>query len=261
MKKNIIPIILAIFLATSCEKENSTKNEFKETINLKIYEPFDSIDYKPKLSFYTTKQFSCLNYRIKFASTITNDKITIKFLGIDTLGICLTATGPASNVLDLKDLQLKTYELELDFGTEKVNGQLINTQESYNLIIPTQSKVIAVRPKLMKLPNDCVFGTIHYHNSATTPLVNTYIDSLKDKGATNEVYSLGEYDHFEIEPSGIIKQKQDQGYDFTKYYIFKKSGNLYDLKNLVRYYGTNYPDSLSITLRNNKRQTIYSWVP
>lgn len=227
MKRQFIYILTLIFLCvtiSSCKKAevNST---FDENIKIKMTETVDSVKRTLSFNCYTEKIFECSNYGIEATYTLTNDKITINFIKIRTPNICLTSLGPASTIINLIELTNKIYEIELNFGTNKINGQLNVTTGSFIAALPTQTKVQFVNPDLKRVPNNSIYGTVHYHSASTSSIVQKFIDTLQLYGATPTLYPQGDYGQFQIEPNGQIKQTQDLGYYFTRYYIFNYSGN------------------------------------
>ena len=131
---------------------------------------------------------------------------------------------------------------------------------SFVATVPVQTRVQFINPDLKRIPENTIFGTVHYHAAGTAPVVQQFIDSLQYLGATATVYPQGDYGQFQIEANGNIKQIQDPGYYFTRYYIFNYTGNTTQLKGLMNRYGTNYPGLLLITLNSTKGQTFYSWI-
>ncbi len=260
MKTQISYILPIIFLTviSSCNKTeiNST---FDENIKIKMIETVDSVKRTLSFNIYTEKIFACSNYLIDANYTLTNEKITINLVKIITPIICLTSLGSAATIINIKDLANKTYDLELNFGTQKINGQFDVTTGSYTATLPIQTKVQFVNPDLKRIPNNTIYGTVHYHSAYTSSIIQKFIDTIQLYGATQSLYPIGNYEQFQIEPNGQIKQTQDLGYYFTQYYIFNYSDNSEQLKNLVKRFGINYGDLLLITLNSSKGETFYSW--
>lgn len=211
------------------------------------------------LNCYTEKIFTCSNYGIETTYALSDNKITIHFIKVTTPTVCLTSLGPASVIISLNGLKNKAYQLELNFGASKITGQLNVTSGSFVATVPAQTKVEFVNPDLKRIPDNTIYGTVHYHSASTSTLAQKFIDTLQLYGAVPTLYPQGDYGQFQIEANGQIKQTQDLGYYFTRYYIFNYSGNSGQLKDLVRRLGINYPDLLIITLNTIKGETFYSW--
>lgn len=260
MKRQIICILASIFLSvlSACKKTEATPT-FDENIKIKMAETVDSVKRTLSLSCYTEKIFGCSNYGIEATHTLTNDKITINFIKIIAPTICLTSLGPASTVISFNGLANKTYAMELNFGANKITGQLDVTAGSFVATLPPQTKVQFVNPDLKRIPDNTIYGTVHYHSASTSSIVQKFIDTLQLYGAVPTLYPQGDYGQFQIEANGQIKQTQDLGYYFTRYYIFNYSNSSGQLRDLVKRFGINYPNLLLITLNTAKGETFYSW--
>ena len=262
MKQYFVLILLVALGINSCKKSDTAlTSTFNENLKIKMSETVDSTKRTLFLNCFTEKIYGCSNYGIQSTFVLTNDKITINFIQIVVPSICLTSLGPASTVIKLDGLANKIYEIELNFGATKISGQLNVSVNSFKATLPTQTKVQFVNPDLSRVPNNTIYGTIHYHVASTTTTVQKFIDSLQFYGATSTLYPQGDYGNFQIESNGQIKQVQEPGYYFTRHYIFNYSNNSGQLKSLVRRFGVNYPDSLLVSLNSTKGETFYSWVP
>jgi len=260
LKRYFIFIALLFFGLYSCEKDEPTSN-FDENLKIKMVEVVDSTKRTLYFNCFTEKIYGCSNYFIQTSYELTDDKIKIHFIQVVAPTICLTSLGPASTYIQFEGLANKTYEIELNFGATTITGQLIVSGNSFKVILPIQTKVHFVNPDLGRIQNNTIYGTVHYHVASTAATVQRFIDSLQFYGTTPVIYPPGDYGQFQIESNGQIKQIQDLGYYFTRYYIFNYSGESTQLKNLVRRFGINYSDSLLITLNTAKGEIFYSWKP
>lgn len=261
--KQIFRFIIAfgmLYTLHSCKKDDPVTTNFDENIKIRISETADSTKRTLTLNCFTEKIYGCINFGIQTTSTISANKITVNFIKIEEHNICLTAIGPASTQINFDKIPNGIYELELNLGQTKITGQLNVSTGSFVATVPVQTRVQFINPDLKRIPDNTIFGTIHYHAAGTAPVVQQFIDSLQYLGATATLYAQGDYGQFQIEANGSIKQTQDPGYYFTRYYIFNYTGNNNLLKNLMQRYGNNYPDSLLITLNSTRGQTFYSWV-
>jgi hypothetical protein len=257
-------LMLAFAGFSSCKKTQITDNinsTFDENIKIRMIENVDSVKRTLILNCATEKIFECSNYGIQTSFSVTSDKIIINFIQLQKPDICLTSLGPALAVINLGELANKNYELELNFASEKITGQLQVTTASFTATLTSQTKVQFLNPNLNRVPANTIYGTVHYHANSTNSIVQKFIDSLQYLGAKSTSYLPGDYNQFQIESNGQIKQTQDLGYYFTRYFIYNYTSNSAQLKNLVRRFGVNYPDSLLITLHTTRGETFYSWIP
>ena len=255
-----LSILIFSILFFSCSK-NKTAPVLNENVKIKMIEDIDSSKKTLTLQCFTEKIFGCSNYYMKHRFSIAGNKITINFIEIDKPDICLTSLGPASATIHLENLPDKDYDLEIGTGDTTIAGQLKVSNASYKVIFPAQSRIQFINPDLNRIPANIIWGTVHYHAGATSSIVQNFTDSLQISGAVASTYLPGNYSGFQIESNGQIKQVQDPGYNFTRYFIYQFSGNSLPLKGLVRRFGINNPNALLITLYTTKGETFMSWLP
>lgn len=263
---NPILIISIIFFGfQSCKKTETLPISDDilngDNIKIRMSEIVDSTNRTLLLHCFTEKVYECANYGIQATHTLTKDKITINFIKIIAPNICLTSFAPAATSIKFDELESKNYEIEFNFGSTKIAGQLNVSTGSFRAMLPAQMKVQFVNPDIRRVPNNTIYGTIGYHSTSTVATVQSFIDALQLCGAVPALYSQGDYGQFQIESNGQIKQTQNLGYYFTRHFIFNYSGNSAQLKNVVRQFGVNYPDALTITLNTTKGEIFYSWKP
>lgn len=264
-KKTIMKtIVLILFLSAAfggCKKSPAPASSADENIKIKMVEEVDSTKRILVLNCYTENNFPCSNYSIESSFGVTNDKVVLTFSGISSPGICLTAIGPASATINLGSLSDKTYNLDLNIQNAAFSGQLTLTAANYKVTLPATNRVQFINPDLYRVPDNTIYGTVHYHTASTGSLADKFLDSLQYFGAVSTSYLPGDYGRFQIESNGQIKQTQDAGYNFTRYFIFNYTNSSAPLKALVKRFGQAYPGLLLITLNTTKGETFYSWVP
>lgn len=250
-------IVLLILLG--CQKDYSI-DSIDSDIEIKLWETFDSTNRTLQLYCLTERIYNCSNYGIKNKFNKSSDNINIDFKGILVYDMCLTALGPATTIIDLGTLSNGTYHLNINVESMKSEGQLIITSDSYSIELFNQKQIKLINTPLRRIPTNTIWGTVGYHTSSTSTLVQTFIDSLQLLGATAKTYSPGDYGYFKINPNGQILPPENHGNHFIQPFIFDFSGNTSVLKNLVRNYGKNYGDSLSIRLYTTKGEILRSWI-
>lgn len=263
MKKQFIfflSVLIFLVAINSCKKTEEVRPDFDQNVKIVMAEKIDSVKRVLSLMCYTENMFPCSNYAISTTHVLTTDKITINFLKVDTFTFCTTAIGPASAVINFTGLPNKTYAIELNFGTTTITGQLVVTANSFVATLPAQTKVQFLNPDLKRIQDNTIYGKVGYHTASSLSLAQTFIDTLQLYGATPVVYPPGDYREFQIDANGQIIPMQD-GYYFRLNYIFKYSNSSGKLKDLVKRFGTNYPNLLSVSLNTTKGETFYGWVP
>lgn len=242
-------------------KTDLTDSAFDKNIGIRMIEDIDSTKRTLTLKCGTEENFTCSNFSIASSHTVSNDKITLNFTGIIKSGICNRSIGPATASISLGTLNNNNYELEINIGSSKIIGQIAVSNGSYKVTIPDQSKVKFVNPDLYRVPDNTIYGTVHYHSGTTSPLVQIFFDSLKYYGATPTLYTPGDYGNFQIEANGQIKQTKNSAYYFTQHYIYKYANSSESLEKLVKYFGLKHPDLIHIRLYTTQGGAFYSWVP
>jgi hypothetical protein len=256
--RRLTHITIFLLLLCGCKKDASV-DKIDSDIKIKMWETVDST--KRTLLFYcsTEREYGCSNYGISKTFNKSSDNIDIDFNGILVYDLCLTSIGPATTTIDLGTLSSGTYNLDIKVERKKSEGQLIVTSDYYAITLDKQKKLQIINSPLHRIPTNTIWGTVGYHTSSTTTLVQTFIDSLQLLGATAQTYQSGYYGYFQINSSGQILPPQNSGYYFIRPYIFNCTGNTSALKTLVKNYGTNYSDSLSIILYTTKGEIFRSW--
>ncbi len=261
MGKHVIVFILLLLSGIhSCKKEEISAWDFEENLQVNMYEVIDGSRRTLVLRCLTETIFPCINYHIQSAYKVSRNKIVIDFIQILKPEICLTALGPASTLIELNDLPNNVYTLECNFGSTKVVGEINVAANIFTVDLPQQTRIKFLNPNLSRVPENTIYGTVHYHSAITVPLVEKFLDSLKFYGATTALFPEGDYISFQIEANGQIKQTQDEGYYFTRYYIFHYTNASEQLRNLVSRFGINHGNDLSITLHTARGETFYSWM-
>jgi hypothetical protein len=250
-------IVFIVFSSAGCGKEYS-RQMIDSDIGVRMWEILDSTKRILQIRCATEKYYNCMNYQISKTIRKTSDKIDIHFNGILVSDVCLTAFGPATTIIDLGKLSNRTYNLNIKVEGYKNEGKLIVTSEYYAIELNNQNQIQIANNILYRIPANTIWGTVGYHIGSTEPLAQTFIDSLQFFGATAQTYQPGNYGEFEIESSGQIIVPTS--YNFRQPFVFNYSGNTSKLKRLVKSYGANYGDSLSIILHTTKGEIFRSWM-
>lgn len=229
-------------------------------IKIEMWETMDSTKRTLQFNCSTEKAYGCSNYGISKTFSKSSDKIDIDFNGILIYDFCLTALGPATTTIDFGTLPNGTYNLNIKVAKEKSNGQLIVTPDYYEIKLDNQKQLQIINSPLQRVPTNTIWGTVGYHTSSSATLVQSFINSLQNLGATTQTYQSGDYGYFQVDSSGQILPPQNHGYYFVKPFILNYNGNTSALHTLVKDYGVNYGDALTITLYTTKGEIFRSWM-
>ncbi len=236
------------------------KTAFNEKIGIRLVEELNDTNRTLLFACATSKAFACSNYKIEHSFAVKNNTITLKFTGIDKPSYCTRAFGPATARISIGSLENQMYTLIIHIGQNIVKGSIDVSKQAFIVTLENEDLVSVVNPDLKRIPENTIYGAVHYHAAATESIVKEFFDSLKHYGAKPSKYFPGNYGSFQIEENGQIKQFKNGGYRFTIQYIYTYSKDSKNLIDLVKRYGKRYPDLLLIKFHNSKGETAYSWV-
>jgi hypothetical protein len=252
--------ILLIIIFTGCKKDY-TVEKIDSNIEIKMWETVDST--KRTLQFYcsTERAYNCSNYAISKTLRKFSGNIEIGFKGVIMYDFCSTSFGPATTVVDLGTLPNGTYKLNINVERNKSKGLLTVTPDYYAIELDNPKQLDIITTPLYRIPANTIWGSVSYHESSTATLVQSFIDSLLILTAIPHEYQPGDYGYFEINPDGEIIPPQYHGSWFIMPFIYNYTGNTTNLKKLVKNYGTNYGNSMSIILYTTRGEIFRSWMP
>lgn len=255
----LVKIFVLILLASGCIKINDTK-PISSDIEIEMREILS--DDLRSLEFYcqTTEIYSCMNFPIDRRFSVKAGNISIRFKNVIDPGICATALGPATTTINFGNLKQGVYKLDIDVADSRNSGNLIITADQYILDIANKKQLVLKGPVLNRVPANTIWGTIGYHQTSTEPLVNEFISSLQELGASVKTFLPGDYGYFSIDESGAIETPQDHGYYFIRPFIFEYGGAPENMQNIVRTYGLNHGSDMSIVLFNSRGNIFRSWM-
>lgn len=234
-------------------------NLLSSDIVIKMNEELGNPTRSFKLSLWTDKSYPCMNYSIITNSEATTNKITVDILGIYAPDMCLTAFGPATSAIPVSNIQNKSYDIEFKIGSNISTGKLVCTSNEFNLQMDDLLQIKIDGPILKRIPNNIIWGIVGYHNSTSIDKVNDFINSIKAVGALDVNLANGNYNYFEIEKNNI-KEPTNRGYHYLKTFIYSFTGDKNLIREIVKEYGKNYGDLISISLYGDLGEEFFSWI-
>lgn len=122
--------IIAFLFLSSCVKNTSEKTIDSEILVSAKYE-----NGKVYIDAETEKTFKCINYSITNSIQRVEKTITVDFIEISILDICLVALGPAKAEMDLNELERGDYALKFVLDGIVTEAKLkVGSQLSLELI-------------------------------------------------------------------------------------------------------------------------------
>lgn len=246
--------VLAISL-TACRKKAETTT-FSEPLRMRITELPDSAGRTLRLTFYTVKEYPCANFRINAELRFKDRHMQILFWDIDESGVCATAIRPASVSIDYRDLAPGNYKLSLLTKAEITDGELRVSSERFDFELLGSQLITPKRIILNRIPENTIFGTINYPDSATAATVKTFMDGLQNLGAKQQRFLPGTYDNFEVDTDGRIVQMGRMGSHYAVSFIYHYDGPDSRLRDYVRDFAFTAP--MAVRVGNAKGQWFYN---
>jgi hypothetical protein len=259
MRTNILNLA-AFLLILSVSFSACTKGEIDfdsvdvnvdSEINFRMVEIFDKSPRTFQFQCFTEKIYSCCAPPIYVVTQQSSNNIDISFKGVIQPEFGIAATGPATAYIDLGALSNGMYHLTLHNGVVKQTGKLVVSSDSYRVNFDNKSAFRFLSTLLNRIPEHTIWGNIGNRNQT---LVQSFITALMNVGATKKSYLPGDYREFEIGKNGdIVQGDKDSGYSF----IFHYSGNIEDVEQLVKQYGT---EQTYISVHTDKGDQFLSWM-
>ncbi len=260
MKRLALVLFFPFVLLTACEKSDYPSSEWIDSdIIIEMWETLDPDERTFRFKCRTARIYPCYNFGIGRTLQKRPGRITILFQGIIRPGLCLTALGPARTTVELGSLETGTYELDIRVENRQSLGQLLVSDEYYEVNFHNRNQLRFDYDRLYKVPEHTIWGRIGYHAASTQHLAESFLDSLQLAGASEKEFSHGQYGYFFIGEDGEVKPPQYPGTRFVKTFIFHYQDDVAILEQLVKNYGIHYHDSLSIRLYTDKGEIFRSW--
>lgn len=257
--KFLVKIFVVVLLACSCIIISDTQ-PINSNIEIEMREILGGDERSLEFDCKTTEIYSCMNFPIDRRYSVKPESISIRFKNVIDPGICATALGPATTTINLGNLLQGAYKLDIQVAGSRNSGNLIVTVDQYIIEIANKKQLVLKGSVLNRVPSNTIWGTIGYHQTSSEPVVNEFISSLQESGASGKIFPPGDYGYFSIDESGIIETPTNHGYYFIRTFIFEYSGMSENLKNIVRAYGLNHEQSMSIMLYTSRGEIFRSWM-
>jgi hypothetical protein len=262
MKKTFLLLGLAI-LMMNCQNDSLLeKNDIDSKIQITPLEIPGTGSPVLGLSCKTEKIYPCFNYPILTNTSFGENKISVTFISVPDIEICLTALGPASAFIDLNNVPNGTYEIELNNGNLKNKGKLIITDTEITLNFKHQVGIDILRNTTKRTPPNTYWGTVGYHTESTSDKVNEFLNILKNMDGVTAFnnQSPGVYSFYQINQKGEIIPSSLSGYHYVKYFIFQFNGaDKETFNNEIDLLASSYYDDMIINFENTHSDRIYNW--
>lgn len=239
----------------SCEEKEAKLLEIESNFIFSIEETHDYNEIaEPTLTLLmeTEEYYECANYQIVSEVNSRNETLSIKLSGLWIGGICLTAFGPATSSIPVKETLKK---LVITRGNEKDEYQVQITPESVKITAVTSSISTPAVSTFLRYPENsfaCVCGTKPDYADACDNFRELLLESLNIEEFT---FQMGKIPYPDSS-SGHWINTASTFYTYTSADTFEEAGGL-----LEEFANKNMPKNsgVNISLQNWQNKHFRSW--
>jgi len=260
MRNTLIAVIAILLWACADGDSELNDSPIDSKITIETRELLDVDSRRLTFSCATERVYPCVNYPLLTDRQDDENSFQLTFKSVGITDICLTALGPATASVELGAIAEGEYAFELNNADQKNKGTLKITESEIKLIFDHQNGIEIVRASTKRVPEKTYWGTIGYHTSASSTLVDEFLQKLSDEGAMFNKQQPGHYFYYEIDESGeIVANTENSGYYFMKAFIFQYDGDESALKAFITTDAKQYGSQLSIYLTSFRGESVNNW--
>jgi hypothetical protein len=266
MRTLILMTVVFFLIASGCTKKSASSASgsylaIDGNIGISPMETLDSTGTGRHLNLIctTSKIYSCCNYPLIYSLSRSGNTFTITFKYVLKEEWCLTSLGPASTTIDLGVLPDNNYKLKISTGSIISNEcDLAVSDEAYIISHKTGSSIIYPHDTLLRVSGNTVWGYVCYDSTGSySALLAGFMDSLVHYGVESVPFSAGYYHYFELLPGNAFPH--NSGCSYSTQFIYKYTGDLTVLKNLVWHYWSLSDSTFYINIHTDKGYNYMSW--
>lgn len=272
MNTNVFKILAIMLMLsvtiTGCDRTVKNRSKIDSEIAITMME---SSSQALQLYFATTKEYPCCNFPIDLSWKKSLNTIDITFKGVFETGLCLTAIGPATAMIDLGVFNNGTYQLNFYNENVKQSGELIVSSNSYKINFVDNSLVYFRNIPLNKIPENTIWIAINYNEEK---FLSSFLEDFTNLEVIKKSYSRGYYSFentrypglysgFQVEENGTITFFPDitnqgvvMGRLFTQSFVFQYSGSTEKIEQLIK----QYKEQIEIRAYTDKGEQFLSWL-
>lgn len=219
----VTTVFIFIFLS-SCSKDEEKGNAFKY-IDLEYYEQFSATGSDINFMLRTIETFPCDNFSLEVHVTPSANHVEIQVAEIDVPDVCLTALGPARQLLEMGTPEELPHSFTLWVNDKrhefqvKIENDLITIEQGQ----PFENHLFFSYDSLMRIPENTFWGyAVFEQNELSDTILSEILAAFKRAGAEIFLLPDGNYHYFTVKENEIIFDniKQDTQ---TFYFQFEES--------------------------------------
>lgn len=263
MKGTFVFFITVALIACDRDAPSLSKNAIPSIIVIKQGDFFGENGLQLTIQCTTEAIYPCMNYQILTEQSFDGKELAIDFVEIGDINVCLTATGPATAIIDLSGMGNGDYQMSLNNASLKNSGVLKIGDEEIVLDFDHQNGIAIKSKTVRRIQPGTYWGMTGYHAESSADKVNEFFDRVRGMDgviALNDQVP-GVYSYFEIDENGEIKfDPATTGYQFSKSMIFQYSGNDEGkFREELDALATSYHDVMNVYLQTNTGESIANY--
>ena len=194
---------------------------------------------------------SCLNATINHTFQQTNRELSISINEIIREEGCEAGEAPATaSMRTYSPLPGGYFPLFVDLRKKiSSDGQLVVTSEAYNISLDDGGGVILLRPELLRIPDETIWGYIAFEDGALDAVAEEFVARLQ---SISKIHSLreGYYGYFLVNSKGTLKFSNEVAPAGSRTFTYRYDGEKEALLDLLEEYRSNYGEALNIKIFN-----------
>jgi hypothetical protein len=243
-----------LFLFWGCENElddPGTLSDVQPTFRLDMFEELGGNEPSFFLQIATIEEKECLNYSIDYSFSQATRILDLSLNDIQAPADCLPGSAPAQEAISVGQLENGIYTLYVQLkNTVNNEGQLIVSDNAFELYFNNPSGVLPVRERLFRIPERTVWGWVGSELEGQDSLAQQFLQDLASISPTASDWDTGFYGYFSIKPDGSVSLRDVPTLE-TYWPVVQRYSNSSEIHALVDDYRQYFPN-LVIELRDDR---------
>lgn len=200
----------------------------------------------------TIREENCRNTLIDYRLHKSNSNIAISLRDIRQPATCDPGPAPAKIGIDVGSLKAGFYTFSIDLKNTVFNeGQLTTLNDRYLIRLETENGVQLVRKELFRVPDETIWGYVHYQSPDDEYGALQFINQVRELGSSIP-FKQGYYGHFTVGNSGLIDTVHGQPEEGqVKPFLLSYRGGKQQLQNLIDQFRADYGAEITFRLYNS----------
>ncbi len=246
--------VIILLIATGCNLSSLEDTVVVPDVDDEFY-----LDYREVLTadgrflefrLRTIANEPCSNASINHDFRQSNRELSISIKEIFRPEGCEPGEAPATAVIrTYTPLPGGYYPLFVDLrGTVTSDGQVVVTSEAYTISLDKGRGIVLLRPELLRIPDETIWGYIYYEDEAMAPVADELTSRLQAISKAR-VLRDGYYGYFTMD-KGALQFNDNTAPNGARAFSYWYDGDKDALVELLEEYRANYGGSLEAKLFN-----------